>query len=480
MFRSVRSSPSMGARHTTFWFTLRPTAAQEQALWRNAGAARFAFNQSLRIVEDALDARELDPRLRAPWSGFDLINAFNRWKRSAEAGVHEDGKVGLAWRREVNQQVFEEAAVDLGRALEAFSSSRKTGRKRVGFPTFKTRVGARQSFRIRNKKVADHDWIRVDGVAGHERTIHLPRVGVLQVRECTRKLRRMLRKHRARLLFATVSHRVGGHWKVSLNLEAEPLHPSAHHPASALGSAIGVDRGLRTFAVLADAAGHEIERIEAPRPLHQTLPRLRYFHRAVTRKKEGSRNRHRARLRLSKLHHRIGNVRRDFIQRTSSRLAKTHGHLVLETLSTSGLMRTRLARSLADSAWAMFASSLAYIMAWRGGRLMFADRFYPSTRRCSGCGGIGAAIPMWKRTFQCRLCGHEADRDTNAAACLGQYPSLSWPHVAAKRAETKNVCREGSAGAWGNLMHETRLDEAERACAQRPRRTVSIEAASAC
>ena len=114
-------------RHMTLRFTLQPTAAQEQALWRHAGAARFAFNQALRLVKDALEAKKIDPTLRVPWSGFDLINAITRWKRSPDAGVDAQGNVGLAWRKEVVQQVFEEAAVDPGRGLQNFTSRRTGG-----------------------------------------------------------------------------------------------------------------------------------------------------------------------------------------------------------------------------------------------------------------------------------------------------------------------------------------------------------------
>jgi len=102
-------------------------------LARHAGASRFAFNQCLGLVKTALTARRTDPDVRVPWSGFDLINTFNAWKTTEAAGrvfvVDADGVCrvrvsGLAWRREVCQQVFEEAAVDLGRGLKAFSDSR--------------------------------------------------------------------------------------------------------------------------------------------------------------------------------------------------------------------------------------------------------------------------------------------------------------------------------------------------------------------
>jgi putative transposase len=123
-------------RNTTFRFALDPTDAQRKLLIRHAGAARFAYNQSLRLVTDALAAKRADPSLVVPWSGFDL-KAFNAWKRSEAAGrifvVARDGTVtkhvtGLAWRHEVCAQVFEEAAVNLGRALAAFSQAKSGAR----------------------------------------------------------------------------------------------------------------------------------------------------------------------------------------------------------------------------------------------------------------------------------------------------------------------------------------------------------------
>jgi putative transposase len=125
-------------RYTTFRFALDPTPAQAAMLARHAGASRDAYNQSLRLVNDALAAKKIDSSVVVPWSGLDLINAFNAWKKTEDAGrvfvVAADGTstkrvTGLAWRHEVSAQVFEEAAVDLGRALAAYSQSRSGSRK---------------------------------------------------------------------------------------------------------------------------------------------------------------------------------------------------------------------------------------------------------------------------------------------------------------------------------------------------------------
>ena len=467
-------------RQTTFSFTLDPTPEQAAALSRHVGAARFAFNQCLHLVLNALEARTDAPGQRVPWSGFDLINAFNAWKRSLEAGITDEGTPGLVWRDEVCQQVFEEAAVDLGRALEAFSAWRRGKRrgKRPNMPRFKRKQTARRSFRLRNRGTGTKSAIRLG--EGSARSVRLPKLGVIAVRECTRKLRRMLNKSRAKIWFASISQRTGGHWQVTLNVEAADVHPSQRHDPSLTPLPVGIDRGLSTFAVLADPKGRELERIESPRPLREGLPKLRRRSRALSRKQKGSRNRHRARVRLARLHRRIADVRKDFVHRTSTRLVKTHGHLVIEKLCTSALIRSRLSRAIADSAWSLFGTLLGYKASWYGAELSVADRFYPSTRRCSACGVTGAELPLSERSFRCGSCGHEADRDTNAAACLAKYPEVIAPdyrpHVAAKHAETLNVCGEGSAGErplW--TVRETTLREAERASARRPRRAVLAE-----
>jgi len=460
------------ARHTTFHFTLAPTPPQVEALRRHVGAARFAFNQSLRIVATRLEAKKLDAGVRVPWSGFDLINAFNAWKLTAEAGVDDDGKAGLAWRSEVSQQVFEEAAVDLGRALAGFSDG-KTG-ARAGrpprFPRFKSKATARASFRMRNRK----SEVRVGSASA--RVIRLPKLGEIAVRECTRALRRMLKNGRAKILFATVSYRSDARWHITMNVEAAELHPARRHVEPTASPRVGIDRGLTTFAVLASEHGREVERIESPRPLKADLRKLRKENKALSRAQLGSRNRQRARARVAKAHARIAHVRRDFVHRASSQLAKTHGQLVLEDLCTMGLMRTSLARSIADSAWALFASMLTYKARWYGGSLVVADRFFPSTRKCSACGLVGDKLSLSQRTFHCSACGHEADRDTNAAVNLARYDSValqvSTPHVAAKHAETKNVYGERCSDGPVLQLRETTLDEVERASARRPRGAV--------
>ncbi|HEU0190443.1 MAG TPA: RNA-guided endonuclease TnpB family protein [Mycobacterium sp.] len=423
------------ARHTTFKFCLDPSVEQAEVLARHAGAARFAFNQCLRIVKTALSDRRTDPDIKAPWTGFDLINVFNEWKKTEDAGrvftvdavgVTELAATGLAWRTEVCQQVFEEAAVDLGKGLKAWSKSRSGERrgKRVGFPRFKKKTMAAPAFRLRNKySKAGRPKIRV-GDGGRPRSVTLPGIGQIAVHDDTRRLRRMLTSGRAKVLFATVSHR-GGRWRVSLNFEAADLHPAVQHRPRDHDDAagwVGVDRGLAAFAVAATADGAEVARItKSPKSLATGIARQRRLAKSLSRKEKGSRNHRDAAAKLGRHHRHVANMRKHFLHQVSNQLAKTHDRLVIEDLNIMGMMRNhRLARAIADAGWAEFARQLHYKQGWRGGRVIVADRWYPSSQLCSACGDRRTDLSLADRVFTCAN-GHRLDRDLNAAVNLARW-----------------------------------------------------------
>jgi putative transposase len=422
------------SRHTTFKFCLNPTVEQQQVLARHAGASRFAFNQCLRMVKTALTQRKTDLDSEVPWTGFDLINAFNAWKKSEDAGrvftVSSDGVAeivvtGLPWRTEVCQQAFEEAAVDCGRALAGWLDSRAGKRKgkRVGFPRFKKKTCAVPSFRLRNKQSKSRpSEIRI-GDSNHFRSITLPRIGRIDVHDDTRRLRRMLTKGRAKILFATVSHHAG-RWWVSLNVEAAELHPAHQHSARDPGDDsgwVGVDRGLSAFLVAATADGTEVARVaDAPKALAAGMKQQRRLAKSLSRKEKGSHNHRDAGAKLGRHHHHIANIRRHFLHQVSNALVKTHDRLVIENLNVTGMLSNhRLARAISDAGWGEFARQLNYKQAWRGGGLVTADRWYPSSKLCPACGAINRNLTLTDRVFTCG-CGHCADRDSNAAVNLAR------------------------------------------------------------
>jgi putative transposase len=462
------------SRHTTFKFCLDPTVEQQGMLARHAGASRFGFNQCLRMVKTALTQRKATPDVDVPWTGFDLINAFNAWKRTEIAGrlftvdTHGEAAIlvtGLAWRAQVCQQVFEEAAVDCGRALAAWSDSRSSKRngKQVGFPRFKRKTGATPSFRLRNKHhPGRRPAIRV-GDGDRPRSVTLPGIGRIRVHDDTRRLRRMLAKERAKVLFATVSGR-GGRWWVSLNVEAADLHPAHTHPERDPqddGGWVGVDRGLSAFLVAATCEGTEVARHgDAPKALARGLKRQQRLAKSLSHKQRGSHNRKAAAAKLARHHLHIANVRRHFLHQVSNELVNTHDRIVLEDLHVTGLLRNHhLARAISDAGWAEFARLLGYKQQWRAGTILVADRWYPSSQLCSICGTRKTGLTLADRVFTC-ACGHSSDRDLNAAVNLARWgqthhdPSLD-PRTPKQRGRATNARRRDGADQHPTCAGET-------------------------
>jgi putative transposase len=462
------------ARHTTFRFCLDPTVEQSVALARHAGAARFAFNQCLRLHLDARaaggrqdfgaddgsrgggrdascretrgDVRETVDRV--PWSRFGLINAFNSWKRSEAAGRHflvtgdgvtEVEVTGLPWRDEVSSQVFEEAAVDLGRGLAAWAKCRSGELKgrHVGHPRFKKKSGATGAFRMRNKTTAGRASIRIG--QDRPRSVTLPRIGSIRVREDTRRLRRMIATGRARILQATIT-RGARRWWVSVTVEAADPHPALQHPPRPTDDTsgwVGVDRGLLALAVASTRDGTETLRVDAPKTLTTGLRRQRRLARAMSRKKRGSKGRREAAARLAEHHARVRDTRQHFLHGVSNQLVKTHDRLVLEDLNITGIMSNRrLARAVGDAAWGELARQITYKQHWRNGQVVVADRWFASSKTCSSCGNRKDELRLADRTYTCDHCGLVLDRDLNAAANLAAW------------AEDHTPYRPERCGAW--------------------------------
>ncbi len=461
-------------RHTTFKWALDPTSEQVSALSRHAGASRFAYNTNLRLVRAALAAKQGagtdDPdavAVKVAWTGFDLINQFNSWKKTEAAGrvftVDSGGDAdvvvtGLRWRSEVSAQVFEEASVDLGKALGAFSASKKGVRKgkRSGFPRFKKKGRSAESFRMRNKyPKTGRAPIRV-GAAAAPRSVTLPGIGAVRVHDDTRKLRRMLAKGTAKILFATMTH-AAGRWQISLNVEAADLHAGTRRDGATGSGWVGVDRGLHALAVAAGADGTEIGRFDHPKHAKTAMAKQRRLSRAVTRKTKGSTNRKKAAARLGRHHQQVRNRRHHWLHKVANTLIQ-YPQIALEDLNVAGMLANHhLAQSISDASWTELARIIAYKQAWRGGHVIIVDRWFPSSKTCSGCGHI-RDLTLADRIYQCSECGLSIDRDLNAAINIA-----TWAHAHTARDREATGPVTNARGQEGSDAHtserETSLDE---------------------
>jgi len=391
-------------------FALDPTPRQAHGLASHCGGARFAYNWGLALVKARLDARTEDTDIEVPWTLPTLRKAWNRAK----------GEVA-PWWAENSKEAYSSGLDALARALSNFSDS-KTGRRagrRVGFPRFKKKGRARDACRFTTGP------IRVEADRHH---VTLPRLGALKTHESTRKLARRLEAGSARILAATIS-RTADRWYVAFTVEIDRHLP----PSNGQSSTVGVDVGTRHLAVVA-GPGHAPEFVDNPRALQRYQRALARAQRALARRQPGSRGREQARRHVARLHARVVNLRRDHLHKLTTRLAHQHHTVVIEDLHLAGMARNRpLARALADAALGELRRQLGYKTRWYGCRLVVADRWYPSSKTCSGCGLVKAKLALAERTFHCEACGLVLDRDENAARNLAMLA------VAASGTETQNA-----------------------------------------
>lgn len=176
---------------------------------------------------------------------------------------------------------------------------------------------------------------------------------------------------------------------------------------------IGVDLGIKTFAVCSD--GYSIQNL---RFLSKQLPRLKIEQRKFARMQKGSNDRANQKKVVAKIHEDVANARHHFLHQESYRLAvKTHAtKVMMETLMIQNMVRNRkLARHIVDCSWGMFEKALEYKLLENGKNLIKINTFLPSTKQCRFCKTKNASITLKDRVFVCGNCNHTEDRDLHAA-----------------------------------------------------------------
>ncbi len=416
-----------------YQYALDPTDAQTAMLQSHAGAARFAYNTMLRAVKANLSQREaersygmsdtdLTPLLS--WSFQSLRNDFNR--RKHVVAVRDDG---TPWWGENSKEAYANACKNLSAALTNWSDSRKGTRKgpRVGFPSFKSKRSTR-AFAFTTGS------IRIESDRHH---VRLPRLGVLRVHESTRKLARRLEQGHARVLKATVRFE-RGRWLVSFTCVVErAAKPPAH--VKRLACVVGVDLGVKDLIVAATPDGQEVLRLAAPKEFTRASRKLRALQRKAARQsgpwdaavrahREPSHAWTRTQQAIGAQHTRVANLRRNRLHKLTTLLAQSFEVIGTETLAVKNMMasggsrKRGLNRSIADAGLGEFSRQLDYKTAWYGSQRVQADRWYPSSKTCSGCGSVKTKLNLSERTYVCehQNCGLRIDRDLNAAINLAR------------------------------------------------------------
>lgn len=358
---------------------LDPTVKQAEAMARACGVSRFTWNWALAEWDRQYKAGECPTpaKLKFRW---------NSVKRDLYPWVLESP-------RDANSQPF----ADLGRAFANYFASLKGERRgrKIQRPQFK-RKGVHDSFYVANDKFECHS-------RGKRGVVRLPVIGNVKTFEALR--------FRGKILSGRV-FRQAGWWYLSVNVETR-----VKRPESFPNEIVGVDLGLKTAVVCSDGAKHD-----APKPLRQALRQLRRVNRQLHRRKKGGCNRRKSQLRVARIHQRVGNIRKDFLHKITSKICRENQAVVIEDLNVDGMVKNRrLSRAVSDVGLGSFRPLCEYKAR---GRVIVADRWFPSSRRCSRCGNVRVDLSLSERIYRCDKCGLTIDRDLNAALNLMQYPRL--------------------------------------------------------
>jgi putative transposase len=357
-----------------FKYRLYPFPNQERELLRQFGELRFLWNYALEQRKEAWRKEKRSV------SYVDQCRDLAKWRAYDKEGLGT-----------VYGHVAKETLARLDDAFKHFFRRVKSG-GRPGFPRFKHEVTS-MCYPDSNGPGAI-----VPGRNGTWR-LHLSKVGDLPI-----KVHRPLSEGPVKTV--TVK-REGDRWYAVLTVEVADPAPAA---PTAPESPVGVDLGLSHLATLSTG-----EVVEAPKFLRRAERRLGRAQRVVSRRRKGSHNREKAKLRLARCHAKVRDQRRDFAHKVTTGWAKRHDLIAFEDLSVPSMLGNgRLSKSISDAGWGLLRQMSEYKEARRSGRYVEVPA-KGTTQTCSKCGRLAdPPLTLKDRTYECP-CGLRMDRDLNAA-----------------------------------------------------------------
>lgn len=345
-----------------------PTDEQTVTLARTFGCVRLVWNRSLAHRTDAWYQRQ--ERVNYNTTSVNLT----AWKKTADlAFLNEVSSVPLQQCLRHQQRAFTNFFE--GRARYPRFKSKRTGRGAAEFTRSAFRWDGTNLWLAKMTEPLNIRWSRPlpEGVAPST---------------------------------VTVSVDPAGRWHISILVDDLTVKPLPHRDES-----VGVDLGVSALVTLSTG-----EKVVGGSHHRADLTRLGRAQRVMARKQKGSNNRSKARRRVARVHARITDRRRDQLHKLSTRLVRENQTVVVEDLNVSGMVRNRcLARAISDQGWAELRRQLEYKAEWWGRDLVVIDRWFPSSKRCSGCGWVNQSMPLDVRSWPCPSCGTVHDRDVNAA-----------------------------------------------------------------
>ena len=330
---------------------------------KHAGVARYAYNWGKSVCDLAIQNKEQRP------TAIDLHKKFVKEEKTIKSWLYEVSKCSP-------QQ-------GLRNLDEAYKRTFKV--KSSHFPKF--------------KKKGQHDRFYLEGaIKIDSNKIKVPKFGWLK---CSETLPECEVKN-------VVISKTANQWFIAFKIPFEP------QITNKMNGVVGVDLGIKTLATLSDG-----KVFEAIKPYKKNKRKLKILQRKLSKKQKGSNNYKKARIKVAKLHYKIANIRKDVLHKLTAYLSKNHTEICIEDLNVNGMSKNhKLASAILDGGFSEFRRQLEYKCQWYGSTLTIVDRFYPSSKTCSGCGNVKKELKLSEREYVCENCGLVIDRDLNAAINL--------------------------------------------------------------
>lgn len=353
-----------------FKFEIRPNGEQIRKMNQSCGCSRFVYNKALALHNEEYQ------RDKAFFKYEKYANMLPEWKKAFE------------WLKEPPSQMLQQSLKDLEKAF-------KNLKQGMGLPKFKKK-GDKDSFRLPQGCKLEQ----------HNNRIYLPKIGWIRYRNHREVL--------GKIKNVTVSKKCGK-WFVSIQTEFEQETPLPK------GGEVGIDMGIARFATLSN--GEYIEPINA---LTHWKGKLAKLQRQLKNKTKFSNNWKKLKLKISRLHNRIANIRKNFLHQTSSAISKNHAVVYMEDLQVSNMSKSAkgtaeehgrnvkaksgLNRSILDQSWSEFRRQLDYKLLWNGGHLVTVPP-QNTSRCCPVCSHTDKENRKTQAKFACVACGYESNAD---------------------------------------------------------------------
>lgn len=366
-----------------FKFEIYPSDKQKELIWKTIGCNRLVWNLCLeKCVNDYQSKGKYN-------SAFDLDKQVTKWKHTKK----------YKFLKEVDSKSFQITTDNLSKAFKALS----TGVSK--FPRKHTRKNGKQSYTTSFTHTTSGGNIKISYKEGW---LQLPLL---------KKIKFFVnRKFRGQIKRATVSYEGNRYW---VSFQVEVREPKALPKTT---QCCGIDLGIKDFATiysLEKIDGKHFSKVENPKHLSKSRNRLKKLQKDLSRKKKGSNNYEKAKVKLNKKHTKVKNQRKDFLHKLSKSIIDENQVICIEDLQVQSMIQgapSKVRDSISDVGFRMFRSMLEYKSNWYGRQLVVIPPNYASSQLCWKCGTKNPEVKdLSVRHWTCSHCGCKHDRDKNAA-----------------------------------------------------------------